>query len=138
MTQAKSLESRIETRIRRSKDCAFMPTDFLDLSTRNQIHKALRKLIEQDILIRIGHGVYAKAKISSLTHKVTPVSNLRSIAVDILRKIGVQVLSTQFEQDYKNGKSTQIPTGLVIGVDRQVNRKIGFNGRFVKFEKIYT
>lgn len=111
-----------------------MSTDFLDLSSRDLIHKALRKLIARDILIRVGHGIYAKAKSSSLNQKVIPEKNLRSIAEVILRKIGVQVLSTQFEQDYMNGKSTQVPTGLVIGVDRRVNRKIGFNGRFVKFE----
>ena len=136
MPRTNSLESMIEQRIFRSEDGAFVLPDFLDLSDRDQILRALRKLIGKNTLIRVGQGVYAKAKVSSLTRKVIPEQNLRSIAVTILRKAGVRVLPTQYERDYENGRSTQVPTGLVIGVDRRVNRKIGFNGRFVKYEKV--
>jgi len=136
MSRANSLEARIEQRIRRSSDGAFVLADFFDLSDRDQILRALRKLIEKNLLIRMGQGVYAKARTSSLTQKVVPEQSLRTIAVTILRKVGVRVLPTQYERDYEQGKSTQIPTGLVIGVDRRVNRKIGYNGRFVKYEQL--
>jgi hypothetical protein len=130
------LEKKIERRILKSKDKTFVLSDFFDLSGRDQILRALRKLIQKSFLLRVGQGVYTRVKISSLTNKPIPEQNLRSIATTVLKKKGVKVLPSSFERDYNSGVSTQVPTGLVIGVDRRTNRKIGFNGRFVKYEKV--
>lgn len=136
MISKANLETRIERRVRRSKDGTFILSDFFDLSDRDQILRALRKLIKKNVLLRTGHGVYTRAKISSLTNKPVPEQNIRAIAVTALSKAGVKILPSTYEREYNEGLSTQVPTGLVIGVDRRVNRKIGFNGRFVKYEKI--
>ncbi len=131
-----NLETKIERRIRRSKEGTFILSDFFDLSDRDQILRALRKLIEKNVLLRIGQGVYTRAKISTLTNKPIPEQNIRAIAITALSKAGVKILPSTYEREYNKGQTTQVPTGLVIGVDRRVNRKIGFNGRYVKFEKV--
>lgn len=136
MITAVPLETKIERRIRRTKDSTFVLGDFLDLSDRDQVLRALRKLIQKNVILRVGQGVYTRAKISSLTKKPIPEQNLRAIAETALRKSGVRILPTSYEREYNEGRSTQVPTGLVIGVDRRVNKKIGFNGRFVKYEKV--
>lgn len=136
MISKANLELKIERRIRRSKDGTFILSDFFDLSDRDQILRALRKLIEKNILLRIGQGVYTRAKISTLTNKPIPEQNIRAIAITVLSKAGVKILPSTYEREYNKGQTTQVPTGLVIGVDRRVNRKIGFNGRYVKFEKV--
>ena len=136
MISRTTLEVKIERRVRRSKDGTFILSDFFDLSDRDQILRALRKLIGKNVVIRVGQGVYARAKISSLTKKPIPEQNLRAIAITALTKTGVKIVPTSYERTYNNGLSTQIPTGLVIGVDRRVNKKIGFNGRFVTYEKV--
>ena len=41
------LEKRIQYRIKKSKDFVFMLPDFLDLSDRDQVMRALRKLISK-------------------------------------------------------------------------------------------
>ena len=58
------------------------------------------------------------------------------LAKELLRKLGVQVVPSSAERDYNSGKSTQVPTGRVIGVKGRVVRRIGYNGRYVSFEKV--
>ena len=136
MVRNSSLESKMIFRVKRSKDGTFIPSDFFDLSDRDQVLRVLRSLIKKNLIIRVGQGVYTRAKISSITQKPVPEENLRKIAITALKKYGVKILPTSYEREYNNGATTQVPTGLVIGVDRRVSKKIGFNGRFVKYEKV--
>lgn len=136
MISTVSLEVKIKRRILKSKDKTFILSDFLDLSSRDQVLRALRKLIQINFVLRVGQGVYTRAKISTITNKPIPEQNLRTIAITALKKSGIKVLPSRFELEYNNGISTQVPTGLVIGVDRRISRKIGFNGRFIQYEKV--
>jgi len=38
------------------------------------------------------------------------------------------------EIKYNAGNTTQVPTGLVIGVRKRVRRRIGFSGYSMRFE----
>ena len=46
------LEKRIQYRIKKSKDFVFMLPDFLDLSDRDQVMRALRKLISKNLIMK--------------------------------------------------------------------------------------
>lgn len=46
-----------------------MLPNFLDLSDRNQVMRALRKLISKNLIMKVGQRVYVKAKMSNLTGK---------------------------------------------------------------------
>ena len=138
MSVKKTLEDRVQYRIKRSSYSTFILSDFYDLSDRDQILRALRKLIKKKLILRVGQGVYVRTKISSVTKKIIPEQNIRIIAITALRKSGIIVIPAPCEQEYNDGKTTQVPTGTVIGVNRRVNKKIGFNGRFVKYEKVTT
>jgi hypothetical protein len=131
-----TLEKRVRYRINRSKDSTFIPKDFSDLSDRDKVLRILRKLIKENKILRIGQGVYARAKISTITNKPVPEKNLRALAITALKKSGVSILPTRMEKEYNEGKSTQVPTGLVIGVNKRVSKKIGFNGRYIKYERV--
>ncbi len=135
MVRKVPLETRVERRIARSKASAFVPADFTDLSDRDQVLRALRKLIHKGAILRVGYGVYARTKISTITKKPIPEQSLRVIAVEALQKNGVTILPTAYEREYNAGESTQVPTGLVIGVNKRVSKRISFNGRTVKYEK---
>lgn len=132
----KSLIQKILERITSTKEATFVIADFTDLSDRDQILRALRGLIKEEQIIRVGYGVYVRARRSRFSGKLLPETDLRSIAITALRKNGVRVLPTKYEQAYNSGQSTQVPTGIVIGVDRRVNRKISFNGRMIKYELV--
>lgn len=138
MPYANSLLQQIRERVIQSSESTFVISDFTDLSGRDQVLRALRALIKEERLLRMGYGVYVRTIRSRFTGKLLPESDLRTIAITALQKNGVRIRPTKYEQAYNNGESTQVPTGLVIGVDRRVNRKIGFNGRMVKYEFVQT
>ena len=131
-----SLIQQIHSRIKKAKEPTFIIADFADLSDRDQIIRALRGLIQEELILRLGYGVYVRAKRSRFSGKLMPETDLRTIAITVLQKNGVNILPTKFERAYNAGESTQVPTGIVIGVDRRVNRKISFNGRTIKYELV--
>jgi hypothetical protein len=48
----------------------------------------------------------------------------------------VEVVPSSYDRAYNEGKTSQIPTGRVIGVKGRVVRKIGYDGKYVTFEHI--
>ncbi len=60
----RSLRDRVATRIARSQRDVFLTRDFADLSDEDQVIRALRSLVTQRSLVRLGKGVYAKARAS--------------------------------------------------------------------------
>lgn len=129
-----TLKSKVKYRVSRSKEIVFTPQDFIDLSDRDQVGRALRELIRDGVIIRFGYGLYAKADKSPYSGKVVPKKALPSLAEDALRKLGIAVVQSTAQRDYNSGKTTQVPTGRVIGVKGRIRRQMGFNGQTVKFE----
>ena len=132
----KTLESKMKYRLARSKGSVFILRDFFDLSDRDQVGRVLRKLIADQVVVKIGYGLYAKARVSSVTGNVVPEKTLVELARESLIKLGVSVSSSTMEQSYNKGETTQVPTGRVIGVKGRVSRKIGYNGKYIKLEQV--
>lgn len=133
MKRARTLEKKISLRISRSRREVFMRKDFEDLGSYRSVGYCLSKLVEQEKLIRIGRGIYAKATIGPLWHQVIPRRGLRSIR-EALERLGVKTTSSSAERRYNSGLTTQVPTGRVIGVNKIISRKLGYNGTFVTLE----
>lgn len=131
-----TLEGKIRYRIKRGRDSVYIPSDFFDLSDRDQVGRVLRQLIKEGLLVKIGQGIYARAKQSSLTGKLVPEKDLRSLALEALKKLGIKTATSSYEQAYNAGRSKQVPTGRVVGVKDRVSRRIGFNGRYIKYEHV--
>ncbi len=88
------------------------------------------------MLVRLGKGVYAKAKPSVLTGNPIPVMPLEVLAPEILKKLRVDVVPSRQSREYNAGVSGQVPAGVVVDVGRQrVTRILGFNGKFVQYER---
>lgn len=133
----KSLKSKVQYRISRSKGSVFTPKDFFDLSDRDQVGRVLRQLMADDMLIKFGQGLYAKAKRSSLTGKLIPVKPLPALAMEALsEKLNVKVLVAKDLKRYNQGDTTQVPTGRVISVKGRVSRKMAFDGKSIKYQYV--
>ena len=52
------------------------------------------------------------------------------------KKLGVKTSKSKYWDDYNTGKTTQVPTGGVIAVNKRVRRKISYNGYEIEFEMI--
>ena len=136
MTVANILEKRIQYRIKKSASSVFMLPDFLDLSDRDQVMRALRKLIKKGLILKVGQGVYVKAIKSLISEDYIPAISLSDIGKAVAKKLKIKVIPNRFELWYNQGISTQVPTGFVISVLGQINRKIGFNGVYIKYETV--
>lgn len=135
MPVKQKLENRMMYRIKRSAVPVFVPNDFKDLSDSDQIGRGFRSLIKSGLLIKIGQGIYSRCKISQFSGKPIPEKPIRDLAIYALTKLGVEVVPSSYEKAYNEGRSTQVPTGLVIGIKGRVSRKIGYNGRYVTYEQ---
>lgn len=131
-----TLESKVRYRISRSKSSVFTPQDLLDLSGRPQIGRVLARLVADGALVKLGYGLYAKARRSSLTDSVIPVKGLPELAREAITKLGLEVLPSKSEEAYNSGLSTQVPTGRVIGVKGRISRKIGFGGNSIALQRV--
>jgi hypothetical protein len=105
-----TLRQRIEARIAKRRDDAFLTREFLDLGGERQVLRALRELTEDGKLIRLGYGVYARAEISSLTKKpMLAGDGFGPVSRQVLDKLKVAWEPTTAERDYNEGRSTQVP-----------------------------
>jgi hypothetical protein len=129
-----TLSYKISSRIQRKKESVFLREDFADLGGYDQVGRCLRELTAQGRLIKIGYGLYAKAKKSSLTGQIVPLAPLPILAKEALERLGVEIAVSRLEQDYNAGLTTQMPTGRLIAVKGRVSRKIGYGGAYVNFE----
>lgn len=129
-----TLAYKIAARIRRKNALVFIREDFADLGGYDQVGRILRELARKGELLKIGYGLYAKAKKSSLTGQVVPVAPLPILAQAALARLGVETAPSQLDQAYKAGRTTQVPTGRQIAVKGRISRKIGYGGAYVNFE----
>jgi hypothetical protein len=54
-----------------------------------------------------------------------------------LTRLGVELRESTRIRDYNAGLTTQVPTGIVVNTGRRrITRKIGFNGKFVEYERV--
>ena len=105
-----TLRQRVEARIAKRRDDAFLTREFLDLGGERQVLRALRELTEDGKLIRLGYGVYGRAKMSSITRQpMLAGDGFGPVARQVLDKLGVPWEPTTAERDYNTGGSTQVP-----------------------------
>jgi len=125
-----SLKSRIKTRIQRSRRNVFLRSDFERLGGYDQVGRALRTLVAEGRLIKIGYGLYAKARPNRLTGQpmLAADGGFSEIAEEALKRLGVKWKPAKAVMEYQKG-STQIPANAEVIVFDRFNRKIG-NERF--------
>ena len=129
----------ITNRIRRSiwsrSDLVFRPTDFQPFGSEASVKRALKELTDIGVVVRLGVGIYAKAKPSVISGKPIPIQPLEVLGPQALIKLGVRLKESFQTAEYNAGRSTQVPTGIVVNIGKQrISRKIGFNGKFIKYE----
>ena len=127
MRRPNTLREKIETRIARNrKEDVFLTREFCDLGGKNQVLRALRILVRENRLVRLGYGVYGRAVVSRLSD--TPILYSRNgflgAARQALTKLGVTWEPTEAERDYNEGRSTQIPLNPVVRVKGRFSRRL--------------
>lgn len=128
------IRDRIARSIGRSSAEVFLRSDFKDIGSYAQVGKALNSLSRDGRLVRIGYGVYAKARPSSLSGRPVPRKPLESLAREALEKLGVSAQPGRAAREYISG-STQIPAQVSFDTGRRrTSRKLRIGGREVRYE----
>jgi hypothetical protein len=105
-----TLKQRIEARIAKRRDDAFLTREFRDLAGERQVLRALRELTGEGKLIRLGYGAYARAEISPLTNQpMLAGDGFGAVSREVLDKLKIRWEPTAAERDYNEGRSTQVP-----------------------------
>lgn len=130
-----NIVDRIKRSVANRDDGVFLRVEFERFGSPAQVGRGLTQLTSEGTLIRLGVGVYAKAKPSVLTGKPIPVRPLEVLAPEVLKKLGITVMPSRLTQDYNAGRSTQVPSGIVLNTGkRRIARKLSFNGKAVQYE----
>lgn len=119
-----------------SRSDVFLRSEFADLASERQVSRVLRALLDVGLLVRLGVGVYARAKLSSLSGNPIPVRPLTVLAPEVLEKLGLVVFPSKAVQEYNEGRSTQIPRANVINIGtRRVCRRLSFGKQVIRYER---
>jgi hypothetical protein len=129
-----TLEERLLKRIERKRGDAFVRADFEDLGGYDQVGRALRKIVGEGRLVRVGQGLYARARASITSGEPVPARGITTLT-EALGRVGIETVPTRLERAYNAGETTQVPTGRVVGVRRRVRRKVGYGGVNLSFER---
>lgn len=113
-------------------------SDVARFGSASQVSEALRELQQRGVLVRIGTGVYAKTRVSSVTGAIVPAGSLESLAAEALRRLGVDAEVGSAGAAYNSGVTTQMPGAVVVNTGRRrLRRKIEVGGRRLLYENNY-
>lgn len=92
---SESLKEKIEIQISSSRQNVFMRQDFTSYGRYPQIGRVLSVLVNEGILIKVGYGLYAKTRISSISGKQMLATNLCDLGKEIMGRLDIKVVPWQ-------------------------------------------
>jgi hypothetical protein len=131
---------RIKQKLKRSRRYVFERKDFESIASYDQIGRALNQLVKQGELMKIGYGLYTKAKLNSLTGKLMPTNpgGTDALMREILKMKGVDFEIDSLSLQSLSGKSSQIPSSVrYLWNPKQFNRKLVVGNRILNSPSKY-
>ena len=121
-----------QTLIKLQKGSILFVDDFLDFGNSESIKKALFRLKEKGLLIRVAHGIYLYPKKDKDLGVLYP--SAEEIAVAIAKRDKARIIPTGVQALNKLGLSTQIPLKVVFLTDGAA-RSVKIGKRTITFKK---
>ena len=129
-----TINRKVQTRVKRSKGSVFLRSDFKDIADYDQVGRALRELVREGLLIKIGYGLYARARINRITGSIMAdnPSGPDGVVIEAMEKLGVEYMLDDLSRKNLSGDSTQIPAKVkIIPKSTRFTRKIAIGTQFV-------
>ena len=129
-----TINRKVQTRVKRSKGSVFLRSDFKDIADYDQVGRALRELVQEGLLIKIGYGLYARARINRITGNAMAdnPSGPAGVVIEAMEKLGVEYQLDDLSRMNLSGDSTQIPAKVkIIPKNTRFTRKIAIGKQFV-------
>jgi len=127
------VEKKISTILKKyPKSSVLFVDDFLDYGNSESVKKALLRLKEKEILVRLAHGIYLYPKVDKELGVLFP--STEDIARAIARRDKARIVLTGVQALNKLGLSTQVPMKVVYLTDGAA-RSIKVGKRTITFKK---
>jgi ribosomal protein S19E (S16A) len=128
-----SIEKKIELSIKnRPKGSLVFPNDYLGYGSSDAIRKALDRLEDKQVIVRVAQGIYVRPKISKLLGPLIP--SVEEIAEAIAKRDRIRTIPSGSYALNTLGLSTQVPMNIVLLTDGSP-REIKVGKRIIKFKK---
>jgi len=128
-----SVENQIENSIKsKSAGSLILPDDYLAYGSSEAVRKALDRLEDKKVIIRVAHGIYVRPKESRLIGPLIP--SAEEVAEAIAKRDRIRTVPTGSYALNALGLSTQVPMNLVLLTDGSP-REIKIGKRTIKFKK---
>jgi len=110
-----------------------------DHSNKEQLklNRALRVLMDEGVIIKIAHGLFAKAEPMTFPDKkikAVLTEPFEAIATESLDKLGVKWELGRAIRDYNEGRTTQIPAIFSVRLKSRYRGSVSAEGRKLNFE----
>lgn len=137
MARRGTLREKLKERIARRRDDVFLTREFRDLGGEDQVLRALRDLVREGRLVRLGYGVYGRAITSRLSGEPILYSpdGFVGAARRALNKLGVEWEPTEAERAYNEGRSTQVPVNPAVRVKGRFARHLKYQDTELRLER---
>ena len=137
MPRRLTLRARIGERIARRRDEVFLTREFRDLGGEDQVLRALRGLVRDGRLVRLGYGVYGLAETSRLSGEpmLAATGGFIGAARQALDKLGVAWEPTDAQRAYNEGRTTQVPVNPAVRVKGRFARHLRYQDTELRLER---
>lgn len=122
-----TIQDRLETRIKRAKRSVFLRSDFADIAEYDQVGRGLRNLVRDGLLLKIGYGLYVRARVNRITGALMPDNPAGNdgVLIEAMERLGVDYKFDDLSLKSLSGESTQIPASVkIIPKSSRFTRKI--------------
>lgn len=128
-----SVEKQIERSIKsKPTGSLILPDDYLSFGSSDAVRKALDRLQDKKVLVRVAQGIYVRPKISKLIGPLVP--SAEEVAEAIAKRDKIRTVPTGSYALNALGLSTQVPMNIVLLTDGSP-REIKVGKRKIKFKK---
>lgn len=128
-----SIENKIERSIKNKlRGALILPGDFFTYGSSEAIRKALNRLEDKKIIVRVAHGIYVRPKMSEFIGPILPTAE--EIAEAIAKRDKIRTVPAGSYALNALGLSTQVPMNIVLLTDGSP-RTIKIGKRTIKFKK---
>ena len=139
MKSSLTIKDRMIRSVSMRRSEIILRSDFERMGSQSQISRVLGDFVREGRLVRIGHGVFAKARMSSLSGKPVPHQPLEVLAAETLRRLNIEARGGQAEVEYATGRSTQVPVQTTFNTgQRRISRKLIIGKRSIRYENDYS
>lgn len=128
-----SVEKKIERSIKaKPAGMILFPDDYLNFGSSEAVRKALDRLQDKKVLVRVAHGIYVRPKTSKLIGPLIP--SAEEVAEAIVKRDQTRTVPSGSYALNALGLSTQVPMNIVLLTDGSP-RKIKVGSRTILFKK---